>query len=65
MVQIMQVLIKYQMQFVYLRTSFVCGSNDFQHGSIFSRNAQKKRKKPNREKLNVDRQIFKDIICIF
>ena len=61
----MQVLIKYQMQFVYLRTSFVCGSNYFQLGSIFSRNAQKKRKKPNREKLNVDRQIFKDIIYIF
>ena len=36
-----------------------------QLGSIFCWNAQKKRKKANREKLNVGRQFFKDVMCIF
>ena len=36
-----------------------------QLGSIFCRNPQKKREKANREKLKVDRQFFKDVMCIF
>ena len=57
------------MQFAYLQTGvplcLVCGSNCLQVGSTFCRNAQKKRAKANQEKLNVDRQFFKDALCIF
>ena len=36
----------------------------FHFGFIFSWNAQKKREKANRKKLNVDRQFFKDVLCV-
>ena len=53
--------------FVNLCSTLVCSSNVLQLGSIFLRNAQKKRKKsqPNRKKLNVDRPFLKDVIRIF
>ena len=57
------------MQFVYLRTCvplfLVCGSNFLQLGSTFCRNVQKRGQKPTGKNLNVDRQFFKDEICIF
>ena len=58
------------MQFVYLRTCvqlyLVCRSN-FPHLCFtFCQNAQKKTEKNvTGKKLNVDRQFFNDVICIF
>ena len=54
-------------QFAYLQTSvplwsFVQIKYFLQLGSIFYRNPQNKRRRVNQEKLNVDRQIFKDVI---
>ena len=67
---LIQVLIKDQMQFVCLRTcvllySVVQVKYFLQFGSIFCRNAQKKRKTAKLEILNADRQFLKYVICIF
>ena len=48
-----------------LCSTFFCGSDFLQLSHIFRQNAQKNRKKVIWEKLNVDRQFFKDAICIF
>ena len=58
------------MQFVYfpmfVPLYLVCGSNFLLFGSTFCRNAQKKEeKKLTGKSLNIDRQFFKDVICIF
>ena len=54
-------------QFAYLQTSVPLWSlvqikYFLQFGSIFCRNPQTKSRRVNQEKLNVDRQIFKDVI---
>ena len=49
--------------FANLCSTIVCSSNFLQLGSIFY--FQKGRIKAGREKLNVDRQFFKDAICMF
>ena len=45
-----------------LCSTFFCGSDFLQLSHIFKQNARKNRKKVDWEKLNVDRQFFKDVI---
>ena len=50
---------------VQIGSKWFCGSNFLQLGSTFYRIAQKRGQKLTGKNLNVDRQLFKDLIVIF